>query len=259
VAETDETSAVDALPPADAVPSAEPTDSGDTGRARRPRWPIVLVLVWVALAVAEIAVFHSSLDTKSSRTSHAVAARAAAHRHAHAAAPVPAPTKARAPARVARVLTPVSVSALGPAGPGSGDDPQTASMAIDASKVTAWTTDWYRTAQFGGLQAGTGLLIDMGRPVTITSARISLGSARGADLQVRTGKVPALARMRLQASASDASGTVHLSLARPHRARYLLIWFTQLPPDSAGTFKASVYGVRLKGISPPGPSRADAR
>jgi len=160
---------------------------------------------------------------------------------------------------MARVLAPVSVSAFGPAGPGSGDDPQSASMAIDASKATAWSTDWYRTAQFGGLQAGTGLLVDMGHSVTITSARIILGSAPGAGLQVRTGRAPAPATMRLQASAGDASGTVHLSLARPQRARYLLIWFTQLPPDSAGTFKASVYDVRVKGIYRARPSRAGAR
>jgi len=253
VAETDDTIAIDAPPP------AEPADPGDSGQARRARWPIVLILVWAALAVAEIAAFHSGLGTSSSRTSHATAAGAATHRHAQAAAPTPAPTKARAPARTAGVLTPVSVSAFGPTGAGSGDDPQTAAMAIDASKATAWSTDWYRTAQFGGLQAGTGLLIDMGHPVTITSARIILGSARGADLQVRTGKVPALTRMRPQASANDASGTLHLGVARPHRARYLLIWFTQMPPDSAGTFKASVYDVRLRGISPERQSRVGTR
>jgi hypothetical protein len=121
-------------------------------------------------------------------------------------------------------------------------------MAIDASKTTAWSTDWYRTAQFGGLQAGTGLLLDMGHPVTITSVRIMLGHARGADLQVLTGKLPVLSRMRRQAITSDAGGTVHLSLARHHRERYLLIWFTQLPAGSAGTFTASVYDVRLKGM-----------
>jgi hypothetical protein len=252
VAETDDTIAVD-------VPSAEPTDPDDIGQARRARWPIVLILLWVVLAVAEIAVFHSSLGTGSSRTSHAAAAGAATHRHAQAVAPVPAPTKARAPTPAARVLTPASVSAFGPAGPGSGDDPQTASMAIDASTATAWSTDWYRTAQFGGLQSGTGLLVDMGHPVTVSSARVILGAAPGADLQVRTGKVPVLGRMRLQASANDASGTVHLSLARPHRARYLLIWFTQLPADSAGTFKASVYDIRLKGTSLARPSRPAAR
>src|SRR5215469_6459383 len=248
VAETDDTIAVDALPP------AEPADPGDTRWARRSRWTTALVLVWAVLAVAEIAVFHSSLGTNSSPASHAGGAGTATHRHAQAA-PVPSPTKARAPARVVRVLIPVSASAFGPTGLGSGDDPTSASMAIDASTATAWTTDWYRTAQFGGLQPGTGLLLDMGHPVTITNARIILGSASGADLQVRAGALSALAGMRPQASAKDASGSVHLSLARPHRARYLLIWFTQLPPDSAGTFKASVYDVRLKGHVAGGPTR----
>ena len=254
MAETDDTIAVDALPP------AEPTDSGDPGRGRRPLWPIALVLVWAVLAVTDLAVFHSRLNTGTSPTSHTVATGAGAHRHAQATAPAPAPKKSRAPApAAARVLAPVSASAFGPAGPGSGDDPQSASMAIDASKATAWTTDWYRTAQFGGLQAGTGLLITMGHPVTITSARITLGSTSGADLQLRTGKSPALATMRPQASADDAGGTVHLTLARPHRARYLLIWFTQLPSDSAGTFKASVYDVSLKGYFAARPPRVGAR
>jgi hypothetical protein len=146
---------------------------------------------------------------------------------------------------VTRVLAPVSASAFGPGGAGSGDNSQSASKAIDGSMATAWTTDWYRTAQLGGLQAGTGLLIDMGHPVTVTGARIILGNARGADLQVLTGRTPVLARMRRQATASDAGGAVHLRLARHHRARYLLIWFTSLPADSPGKFQASVYNVRL--------------
>ncbi len=248
MAETDDTIAVDPLPP------AGPARPGGTG-PRRFRWPIALALVWAALAVADIAVFHSGLGAGQLRTHHTVAAGAATHRPAQATAPVPAPAKARAPAktrapgRAGRVLAPVSASAFGPAGPGSGDNSRNASMAIDASTATAWTTDWYRTAQFGGLQAGTGLLIDMGHPVTITSAQITLGSARGAALYVLTGEVPALTKRRPQASARDASGTVRLRLARPHRGRYLLIWFTLLPRDSAGTFQASVYHVSLKGIA----------
>jgi len=241
VAETDDTIPVDAPPP---VP---PARSGITRRARRSRWPIALVLVWAVLAVTDVAVFHSSLGTNSSRKT--VAAGAGAHRHTQATAPVPAPTKARAPAPAVQVLAPVSASAFGPASSGSGDNPQNASMAIDGSTATAWTTDWYRTAHFGGLQAGTGLLIGMGHPVTITGARIMLGNVRGADLQVLTGRTPVLARMRRQASASDAGGAVHLSLARPSRARYVLIWFTRLPAASPGKFQASVYNVRLKGFS----------
>lgn len=220
------------------------------GRARRARWPIVLVLVWAALAVADLAVFHSGLGSHAAAES-AVKPGMVVHRHTVASAPARA---ARKTARTsARVFVPVSASAFGPGGSGSGDNPQIAGMAVDASTATAWTTHWYRTAQFGGLQTGTGLLIDMGRRVRITRVRIILGAERGADLQLLTGNVPVLTRLRLQASAGDAGGTLRLKLARPDRVRYLLIWFTSLPPDSSGTFQASVYNVRIYGRVMTGP------
>ena len=78
--------------------------------------------------------------------------------------------------------------------------------------------------------------------------------------RARRGADAVLTGHRCTAVEQDDTGvTVHLTLARPRRARYLLIWFTQLPPDSAGTFKASVYDVRLKGYLAAGPSRAAAR
>ena len=238
-----------------AVETPPPVRPMLAGGGRRVRWPVILALVWATLAAADIVIFHSSLDSRHlSANKQAVTPGAVAPRPTVASAPSHA-ASAIAPghgasARLtppAQVLVPVSASAFGPGGYGSGDDPQRASMAIDASPATAWTTSWYRTAQFGNLKAGTGLLIDMGHRVRITSVQIILGSARGADLQLLTGNVPELARMRLQASASDAGGTLRLHLARPEQGRYLLIWFTLLPPDSSGTFQASVYNVRLKG------------
>jgi transcriptional regulator with XRE-family HTH domain len=145
------------------------------------------------------------------------------------------------------VLAPVGATAFGPAGPGSGDDPGDAGLVIGRAVGTAWRTDWYATANFGGLQHGTGLLIDLGRPLTITAAEVTLGSASGADLQLRAGTAPALADLPTVAAATDAGGAVRLSLATPVLARYVLIWFTKLPPDSTGTFQASVYNVRIVG------------
>lgn len=137
--------------------------------------------------------------------------------------------------------------AVGPSGAGSGDNPSGAWAAIDSSTATEWSTDWYQSAAFGNLQAGTGLLIDMGRAVTITSVRIQLGPEPGANLQLSTASVADLAQFRVQASATDAAATVSLTMANPEPARYLLIWFTLLPPDSAGTFQATVYDVSLEG------------
>jgi hypothetical protein len=221
--------------PADAPPAA-------TGRTRLARgWPVVLVLVWLVLAVTDVGMFGFGHGSQSAAAKPAASPAAVAPSHP-AVSPRPRPT----PARV-RVLTPVSAAAIGPAGFGSGDNTQTAFRAIDASPATAWLSDWYRTARFGGLEAGTGLLIDLGHRVRITEAVILLGSTHGADLQLRTGNTDIPAKLRLQASAHDAGGLLRLKLARPERARYLVIWFTLLPPDGSGTFQASVYNVRLTG------------
>ncbi len=147
----------------------------------------------------------------------------------------------------ARPLQPVSSVAFGPGGTGTGDDLGDAAAAIDGEPGTAWHTDWYATAEFGGLQTGTGLLLDLGRQVTVTSATIALGQDAGASLQLRAGNSPALADLRPVASVAGASGVVRLPVATPVRARYLLVWLTKLPPDQAGTFMANVYSVRLDG------------
>jgi cytoskeletal protein RodZ len=161
----------------------------------------------------------------------------------------PAPTASPGPAAAthpspARVLTPASATA---AGPGGGDNPQFAYRATDASHATAWRTDWYTTARFGNLYPGTGLLLDMGHPVTITGAAISLGSAPGAALQIRVGAARGLAQRPPAARAAGAAGVLRLRFSSPAHGRYVLLWFTRLPADPAGTFQASVYNIELTG------------
>ena len=132
-------------------------------------------------------------------------------------------------------------------GPGGGDNTQLAYRAIDASHATAWRTDWYTTARFGNLYPGTGLLLDMGHPVTITGVRISLGSAPGAALQIRVGAARGLGQRPPAARAAGAAGVLRLRFSRPAHGRYVLLWFTRLPADPAGTFQASVYNIKLTG------------
>jgi hypothetical protein len=145
-----------------------------------------------------------------------------------------------------RTLTPVDATAFGASG-GPGDNSDLASLAIDRNPATAWHTEWYTTARFGNLYPGTGLLVDMGRPVTITRAAVKIGPARGASFQLRVGAAPALASLLPVARATSADGVVRLRLSRPAHGRYVLLWFTRLPPDPVGTFQASVYGLRLQG------------
>src|SRR5215467_422480 len=177
-------------------------------------------------------------------------AHSLAHRHsAHSRKTLPA-TAAQTPtpgAVPAQTLAPVSATAFSPYGSGQGDNGNLAQLAIDGQPATAWHTDWYTTARFGNLYPGTGLLVDMGRPVTITAARVTLGRADGASFQLRVGAAPALASLRPVARAAGAGGVVHLRLTRPAHGRYVLLWFTRLPPGPAGNFQVAVYGLHLQG------------
>ena len=56
-----------------------------------------------------------------------------------------------------------------------------------------------------------------------------------------------MASLPAVAQAADAAGAVNLQLTPPAHGRYVLVWFTSLPRDPAGTFQASVYNIRLEG------------
>jgi hypothetical protein len=139
------------------------------------------------------------------------------------------------------------VAAFGPAGLGSGDDPQGAALAVAGNPARPWISQWYATAHFGNLKDGTGLLLDMGRTVTVSSVRLSLAGRSGADIELRAGSKPVLSSLPRVASATNAGGTVPFRLSPPAHVRYLLVWFTKLPPDNAGTYRASVYRITVQG------------
>jgi hypothetical protein len=46
---------------------------------------------------------------------------------------------------------------------------------------------------------------------------------------------------------AGAAGVLRLRFSRPAHGRYVLLWFTTLPADPAGTFQASVYNIKLTG------------
>ena len=70
----------------------------------------------------------------------------------------------------------------------SADDPQAAPLAIDSSASTFWHTSYYLDSPyFGNLKKGTGLVLDMGKPVKISQVRVKFGSTPGANVQIKVG------------------------------------------------------------------------
>jgi hypothetical protein len=185
--------------------------------------------------------------TNPSASAPAVQGSAAQSTSAQASASQAAtsPAPSASPVTV-QVLAPASVAAFGPGGRGDGDDPQRAALAIGGDRARPWISQWYATARFGALKQGTGLLLDMGRPVTVASVRLALVNS-GADIKLRAGSKPVPAWLPSVARVSNAGRTAQLKPGTPVHVRYLLIWFTKLPPDNEGHYRAGVYRITVQG------------
>jgi cytoskeletal protein RodZ len=155
------------------------------------------------------------------------------------------PKPSASPTPTLGTLQPASATAYGPWGV-TGDNPGDASQAIDSSSSTAWQSDWYSSASFGGLKTGTGLLIDFGKPVTIVSADLNLGTP-GAYVELRGGSSSSPDVLKTIGGTKDAGDSTTI---RPQEipVRYLLVWFTSLPQTSSG-YQASLYNISFQGHS----------
>lgn len=158
------------------------------------------------------------------------------------------PVSKAAPTPTAHPLGVTSIVAFGPEGTSDGDNPGIAYRILDVSSDQPWYSQWYATPGFGNLKAGTGLLLDMGKPVTVSSVQLVLGSWSGAAVQVRVGNAASLADLSTVAAATDAGSTVRLP-ATGASGRYVLIWFTALPPNGQGEYQVSVYHVAVDGTA----------
>jgi Helix-turn-helix domain len=210
-------------PELNGVEAVRSTMPGRIRSRRRIRWlPVLAVLVLAAIGGSAY---------------YLVAGRAGG-----TARPAPASSPGRP-------LVPARVLAFGPGGTADGDNPQLAALAADHNPATAWTTDFYGAPRFPDVQQGTGLLLDMGRAVTLTGAEVTLGSAPGASFQLRAGDTPSLAKLPEVAVATNTSGPLGARFTVAVQARYVLIWFTALPPAGSGTYQASVDNVTVLGAS----------
>jgi len=222
----------------------------------RRRVGLAAALGAVALAVLGFAAFEFSGQVSAPRAaSPPVSPRQAAAKPPatqHPAAPAPAATTAATATPTATVaprpqtLAPVSAVAFGPNGTADGDNPQIAGRVL-TDPAMGWVSQWYATPGFGDLKQGTGLLLDLGRTVTVTTVTLTLGSPPGTALELRLGAAPDLSALPVVTTATATRDQLSLPLASPPKARYVLLWFTRLPPDNAGTYQLFVHQVAIQG------------
>ena len=203
---------------------------------------VVLVLAVVAVLVWAVGFRKSPSSTASGGGSH--------------------PTTSASAAAGGTVLMPVSDSTFNILGSDSEDSAQEAN-AIDGSASTYWGTDSYQNhANFGNLKAGTGLLIDMGKSVQLSSVEVSVGKICCTTAQIYLGNSAAMSKTALQnftlvGQKATGTGTLTYPVSSKATGRYVLIWITgNLPrdPDQPGQYQGRIYNVVVRGSSVSGNS-----
>jgi hypothetical protein len=154
----------------------------------------------------------------------------------------------------AALLTPVSAHSFNIYGTDSEND-QLAPLAIDGNPATDWTTEFYfNNPVFGGLKPGTGLILDMGKAVKLSSVQVTFGSTPGADVAIEVGNSNARATSTLSsfttvAKATGIGGTYTFHASSSATGRYVLLWITKLPPlaGSGNKFEAEIFNIVVRG------------
>ena len=120
----------------------------------------------------------------------------------------------------------------------------------DSDPVTAWTTAEYASPDLDG-KPGVGLILDLGQPRDVQEVALRL-VGRGSDVEVavsdRIRRDPAL--WTPLATAVGARERLTVRSPRPVTGRYVLIWFTQVPPAEelgTGVYQGGVRRVEVRG------------
>lgn len=159
------------------------------------------------------------------------------------------------PSSSAPVLRAVSGQSFNILGTGD-EDPQDAQNPISGG-APAWQTQHYTNAKFGGLKPGTGYLVDMGKSVKLSQVTVEFGSQCCTTAAVYLGNSAAkgkgaLSDYTLVAPAASVSGHHIYTINSSATGRYVLIWFTSLPPADDGQFQGQISRVTVRGAAASG-------
>lgn len=150
------------------------------------------------------------------------------------------------PSAATVVETPLQVSQASILDPqGDGTELAHADRVIDGKPDTAWRTDDYKSAKFGGLKSGMGVLLDLGDAKAVHKVTVDMQEAGAAvELRYSDSQSSSADGYQIAATQPNAPATVTFTLSKPITARYLLVWLTTLPPHN-GQYGAGIAEVHV--------------
>lgn len=138
----------------------------------------------------------------------------------------------------------LSATGFDPQGDGQENNFQ-APRVYDGNLSTAWSSEGYASANFGGLgKKGLGVLLDLGQPTSVNQVTIDLGNGP-VDITVYAATKNSLDGATVIGAATDASGRIQIKAAAAMtKTQYVIVWFTKLALDG-GRFRSSISEIAL--------------
>lgn len=223
---------------------------------RRRRQVALLVAVLVALGVVLLGwqLVTTALNSRHATVKTATAvASASASPSGVAATPTPSPGTSASPSSGQQVLRIADAGDFDPLGDG-GEHPNLIHDAYDKDAGTAWTTMQYRGSPYlGNIKSGVGMWIDLGTAMPVTSVGLDLVGV-GSDLEIRvpaeafaSSPPTAITDWRTVTKGVGLGSKADLIFDQPVEARFVLVWFTKLPPDGTGTYRGGIQEIVARG------------
>jgi hypothetical protein len=169
-------------------------------------------------------------------------------------------TPKSAPSPTVTTLRPTSAQgfdALNPFNDAGDENTNQAENVLSGNKA-GWSSQTYASAALGNLKKGTGLILNMGRVVKLSSITVQFGPNSGADVEIKMGdsatRSPSnVNSMAEVASATDVGGSYTFTPtgaeAKQATGQYVVIWFTKMPPVATGQYMGQIFSILVRGAA----------
>lgn len=175
--------------------------------------------------------------------------------------PAPGKSQTATGAAAAIAISPAGVRVVAPTG--ERDNNNNVNKVFDNNPSTTWRTNHYiGSGNFGNIKPGVGILVDLGKETEIAGVEINMlvpgatVTLKGSNTAVpdsRDGDAAAVQWANISEPRVDAT-TRQLLSGQEQKVRYVLIWFTKIPPspnDGADKFRLEVMDIAIRGQQSP--------
>ncbi|MFD7238557.1 protein kinase family protein [Streptomyces syringium] len=135
-----------------------------------------------------------------------------------------------------------------PQGRDGQEKPRDLPKAYDGDPNTAWSTDAYvGQSNFGNLKSGVGIILDLGKTQQVGNVKVTfVGGDTSVELRASTSSDDALpVSLDDFKTVTKGSGTDVNLKGKGLKARYVLVWLTNLPQTAEGDYRGKISEIKV--------------